>query len=95
MGRLVMAQLKIHILLVSAALLGTVAAALAGPCDELSYQRNAIYKRAGYCFKTAAQIQVFGNAGCQFDNQADVPLSARARAEIASIVREERVMGCR
>jgi hypothetical protein len=67
----------------------------ASECDELSYQRNAIYKDAGYCFKTAAQIRNFGNAGCQFDDQADVPLSARQRAQVAAILRQERAAGCR
>lgn len=71
------------------------AVANADTCGALSFRRNAIYKDAGYCFKTAAQIRVFGNAGCQFDDQADVPLSARQRAEVAAIVREERDSGCR
>ncbi len=74
-------------------LVGTVARAQS--CGELSYRRNAIYKDAGYCFKTAEQIRNFGNAGCQFDSQADVPLSANQRAEIADIVRAEREYGCR
>ena len=64
-------------------------------CGELSYERNLIFKRAGYCFRTAAQISRFGNAGCQYDNQADVPLSARDRAAIAEILHGERVQGCR
>ena len=73
---------------------------LAGPsfaqnCAELSYNRNAIYARAGYCFKTSEQIRRFGNAGCQFDNQTDVPLSARDREIVARIAREERFNGCR
>ncbi len=63
-------------------------------CAELSYERNAIFKRAGYCFKTA-EIERFGNAGCQFDNQADVPLSQRDRVTIADILRQERIEGCR
>ncbi len=77
------------------ALMGCGPAAAAPSCEELSYQRNAIYKDAGYCFKTAAQIRNFGNAGCRFDSQEDVPLSARARREIAEIVSEERALGCR
>jgi hypothetical protein len=81
--------------LVCCALCFTAAAARADDCDALSYRRNAIYKDAGYCFKTAAQIRNFGNAGCRFDDQADVPLSARQRSEIAEIVREERAYGCR
>lgn len=73
----------------------STATAHAGPCEELSYQRNAIFKAAGYCFKTPGQIRNFGNAGCRYDDQADVPLSAREHAEVASIVREERIAGCR
>lgn len=68
---------------------------LAGVCENLSYERNAIYKAAGYCFKTAAQIRNFGNAGCRFDDQSDVPLSARDRAYVADIIRQERESGCR
>ena len=64
-------------------------------CDGLSYQRNSIFKRAGYCFKTAEQIRNFGNSGCQFDDQSSVPLSQHDRAEIAAIVEREREMGCR
>jgi hypothetical protein len=69
--------------------------ARADVCFDLSYQRNAIFKAAGYCFKTAQQIENFGNAGCMYDNQADVPLSARQRAQIADLVRQERELGCR
>ena len=29
-------------------------------CDELWYARNQIYAEAGYCFKTAAALRVFG-----------------------------------
>ena len=71
------------------------ALAQAGSCEGLAYQRNAIYKRAGYCFKTAAMIRAFGNAGCQYDDERDVPLSARDREEVAGIARFERTMGCR
>lgn len=67
---------------------------MAQSCDELWYQRNLIYKEAGYCFKTANAVRSFGNAGCRFDNQTDVPLSARDRAEIDSIRSMERTMRC-
>jgi len=36
----------------------------------------------------------FGNAGCQYDSEADVPLSARQRAAIARIAQDERDLGC-
>ncbi|CAO4167528.1 YARHG domain-containing protein [Methylorubrum populi] len=69
--------------------------ALAGfPCDKLWGERNAIYKDAGYCFRTERAIRAFGNAGCKYDDLADVPLSARQRADIADIQRQERANGC-
>ncbi|WP_244424050.1 YARHG domain-containing protein [Methylobacterium sp. GXF4] len=46
-------------------------------CEELWSERNAIFKAAGYCFRTPQAIQAFGNAGCQFDDEADVPLLVR------------------
>ncbi len=71
-----------------AALGGT--ASFAQSCDELWYARNAIYKNAGYCFKTTRGIRAFGNAGCQFDNERDVPLSANSAARVEQIRRMER-----
>lgn len=78
------------------ALLSTAAtpAAAAFPCDALWGERNAIYKDAGYCFRTERAIRAFGNAGCRYDDLADVPLSARQRADIADIQRQERANGC-
>ncbi|RVU19812.1 YARHG domain-containing protein [Methylobacterium oryzihabitans] len=64
------------------------------PCDELWAERNAVYKEAGYCFRTPRAIKAFGNAGCRYDELADVPLSARDRAKVAEIQREERRAGC-
>jgi hypothetical protein len=73
----------------------TASPALAAfPCDELWGERNAIYKDAGYCFRTDRAIRAFGNAGCKYDELADVPLSARQRADIADIQRQERAAGC-
>ena len=63
-------------------------------CGDLWYQRNDIYKQAGYCFRTAQAIRVFGNAGCLYDDQADVPLSSRERARVNEIVRQERALRC-
>ncbi|SOR29946.1 conserved protein of unknown function; putative exported protein [Methylorubrum extorquens] len=73
----------------------TASPALAAfPCDELWGERNAIYKDAGYCFRTERAIRAFGNSGCKYDELADVPLSARQRADIANIQRQERENGC-
>ena len=69
--------------------------AFAQSCGDLWYERNAIYKDAGYCFSTPRGVRAFGNAGCQYDNITGVPLSPGARARVAEIVRMERMYGCR
>lgn len=75
-------------------LLATVTPAVAQSCEDLWYQRNEIYKAQGYCFRTQRGISAFGNAGCQYDNVEDVPLSANQRRVIADIQRVERTRGC-
>ena len=40
-------------------------------------------------------IRAFGNAGCMYDNEADVPLSEKGRQQVAEITRMEREAGCR
>ena len=63
-------------------------------CDELWHQRNAIFKSAGYCFKLPRAIQTFGNAGCKFDAEADVPLSERERQAVNQIMGAEAAKRC-
>lgn len=63
-------------------------------CEELWSERNAIFKAVGYCFRTSQAIRAFGNAGCQFDDEADVPLSTRQREQVAQIRAMERQLGC-
>jgi uncharacterized protein DUF4424/YARHG domain-containing protein len=63
-------------------------------CDDLWYLRNSIFKEAGYCFKTPRGIRTFGNAGCQFDNENDVPLSDRQRQTINQIRSLEAARRC-
>ncbi|UTD25663.1 YARHG domain-containing protein [Bradyrhizobium sp. WD16] len=63
-------------------------------CSQLWHARNRIFKDAGYCFHTQRGIRAFGNAGCQYDNQSDVPLSDRDRDRINTIQRLERLQGC-
>lgn len=76
-------------------LTGMLAPALAQQtCDELWYARNEIYKAQGYCFRTQRGIAAFGNAGCQYDNAEDLPLSNTQRRMIADIQREERARRC-
>jgi len=70
------------------------APARAESCDDLWHARNEIYKAQGYCFRTRRGIEAFGNAGCQYDNAEDVPLSAAQRRTIADIQREERARRC-
>ena len=91
-----------RILAIAVAALGTFLLALASStaaraqtCYNLWYERNSIYKQAGYCFKTARAIRTFGNAGCQYDSEYELPLSARQRQRVARIVRLERELGCR
>jgi hypothetical protein len=63
-------------------------------CGDLWVERNQIYKDNGYCFKTRDAIRYFGNAGCVYDEQEDVPLSARERREVSRLARLERRNGC-
>lgn len=66
-----------------------------GPtCDFLYTMRNLIYSQHGYCFKTARAIQEIGNAGCRFQNMADVPLSQIERNNVATIQRAETAKRC-
>jgi hypothetical protein len=82
-------------IVVLAALIGSTVTAQAGDgCSDLWYIRNAIYRNAGYCFKTARAIATFGNAGCQYDNEAAVPLSDLQRRDINNIKAAERRLYC-
>jgi hypothetical protein len=63
-------------------------------CSELWYERNSIFKDAGYCFKTPRAIRTFGNAGCSYDSEYDLPLSDRDRQRVNAIKRIEREKGC-
>ncbi len=74
--------------------LAAAAPAAAETCQDLWYARNEIYKAQGYCFRTQRGIAAFGNAGCQYDNVEDVPLSASQRRTIAALQQEERAMRC-
>ncbi|MCJ2052022.1 YARHG domain-containing protein [Methylobacterium sp. J-070] len=66
----------------------------AASCDDLWYARNAIYKVSGYCFRSPRAVRAFGNDGCQFDQEADVPLSTSQRERLAQIREAERQLGC-
>lgn len=82
-------------LTLGSALILAIPPARAQSCDQLWYQRNAIYKQGGYCFRTPRAISAFGNAGCQYDSEYDVPLSANQRRIVSDIQAQERAFGCR
>jgi hypothetical protein len=63
-------------------------------CQALWEVRNWIYKENGYCFQTAKAIEVFGNAGCEFDDAADVPLNPAERHNVKAIKKVEKQKGC-
>jgi YARHG domain len=63
-------------------------------CKELWVMRNEIYKSNGYCFKTAKAISYFGNGGCSYDNQGDVPLSKQERRIVRDIQKSEARQHC-
>ena len=56
MPRLATALLALPLL---APLLAAAPAAAQDLCDEMWSERNAIYKDAGYCFRTARAIRAF------------------------------------
>jgi hypothetical protein len=70
------------------------APARASTCFDLWVQRNSIYKAYGYCFKTSKAINYFGNAGCSYDNEGDIPLSHADRSTILAIKKTEQSLGC-
>lgn len=83
------------VLVVAASGAGLISTASAQSCQDLWVERNSYYKDAGYCFKTSRAISYFGNGGCIYDIEADVPLPRGIRARIAEITRMERRNGCR
>lgn len=63
-------------------------------CGDLWYRRNEIFARNSYCFKTDRALRVFGNQGCRFDVEGDVPMSRAEREEVEIIRAIERRKGC-
>ncbi|MGQ0457488.1 MAG: YARHG domain-containing protein [Hyphomicrobium sp.] len=63
-------------------------------CQELWQMRNAIYKSGGYCFKSPKTIATFGNAGCIYESQAEVPISDIDRDTLAQIRKSEKRQAC-
>jgi len=63
-------------------------------CQPLWEVRNRIYKENGYCFHGQKAIEAFGNAGCQYDDVNQVPLSNTERANVSAIKSVEANKGC-
>jgi hypothetical protein len=63
-------------------------------CQALWEVRNWIYKENGYCFHTPKTIKTFGNAGCLYDDAAEVPLNAAERHNVKAIKKVEAKKGC-
>jgi YARHG domain len=61
-------------------------------CDQLWVARNSIY--SGYCFKMERAIQYFGNGGCTYQDESDIPFTQAERTLIAQYVAQERAQGC-
>ncbi len=63
-------------------------------CDQLWTVRNGIFAARGYCFHTERGKQEFGNDGCRFPVQEDVPLNDFERANIRIIQAIEKRRSC-
>jgi hypothetical protein len=64
-------------------------------CDELWYQRNAIWAAYGYCFTSDRGIAAFGTAGCtRTQSQVQAVMSPADRAEVERLLAVETAQGC-
>lgn len=63
-------------------------------CQELWVMRNQIYKDAGYCFTSPRAITYFGNGGCLYHSQSEVPLSDQQRQTIKMIKKSSARQSC-
>ena len=83
------------LVVVIAALAASSARAGGDVCSRLWAERNAIYKTHGYCFHSWRARSYFGNHGCAFLYDGEVPLSYGASARVAYLVDREYAYGCR
>lgn len=63
-------------------------------CQPLWEVRNWIYKENGYCFHTPKAIKAFGNAGCLYDDVAQVPLNSVESYNVKAVKKVEAAKGC-
>lgn len=69
---------------------------VSGPnCEFLWQMRNRIYQENGYCFKTQRGIATLGNEGCSVWNEDALPMNRIEQANVATIRRAEKALGCR
>ena len=68
------------------------AAAQAQSCYDLWLERNSIYDRNGFCFKTRLGRETFDNSDCYTNNPR---LTRAEQLRVEAIRRQERRMGCR
>ncbi|MER2193952.1 YARHG domain-containing protein [Methylobacterium brachiatum] len=80
-------------LLVLTLIAGTTGA-MADDCAEAWYQRNLIYKQAGYCFRSQRAIRTFGNTDCRYDATDRIPLSRQEQTTVAELQAFERAHAC-
>lgn len=79
---------------VACGVMPVAASAQTKACHQIWVIRNQIFKDAGYCFKTTTAINYFGNAGCRYDDEYDVPLSQGNRDVIRDLKAEAARLGC-
>ena len=63
-------------------------------CDQLYTVRNGIFASRGYCFKSGRGQDEFGNEGCTYTDQDQVPLNDYERANVRVIQSIEKRRGC-
>jgi len=71
--------------------ISSVQPAWSASCYDLWWQRNEIYNRNGFCFKTQDGMDAFDNSDCYTD---DPDFTRREQRQIQQIKREENNMGC-
>lgn len=63
-------------------------------CENLRLVRNTIFHQRGYCFETKAQMEIFDNSQCRTHSLAELHLSKIERANVATLLRAERLKQC-
>ncbi|MGI9520346.1 MAG: YARHG domain-containing protein, partial [Hyphomicrobiaceae bacterium] len=65
-------------------------------CERLWYERNAIWHRHKYCFRSARGRRSFDNTGCfRTLEQARAKFTETDRHRLSDILSDEKALGCR